>query len=73
MTTLLLITRLAVLLLLCSSTGMANAHNDAAAQFTIVGDRIVGGVRMGQHSTIPVELADRPRQQHPDADIRYLA
>ena len=26
---------------------MANAHNDAATRFTIVGDRIVGGVRMG--------------------------
>jgi hypothetical protein len=32
----------------CScSTGIGNARNDATAQFTIVGDRIVGGVRMG--------------------------
>jgi hypothetical protein len=28
-------------------TGIGNAHNETTAQFTIVGDRIVGGVRMG--------------------------
>jgi hypothetical protein len=35
-----------VVVLLCS-TGSANARNDATPQFTIVGDRTVGGVRMG--------------------------
>jgi hypothetical protein len=33
--------------LLLSSPGVANGRNSAATQFTIVGDRIVGGVRMG--------------------------
>jgi hypothetical protein len=33
--------------LLSFSTGIATARNDITPQFTIVGDRIVGGVRMG--------------------------
>jgi hypothetical protein len=33
--------------MLSCSTGIGNARNDATAQFTIVSDRIVGGVRMG--------------------------
>jgi len=33
-------------LLLCS-TGFGDARNERAARFTIVGDRVVGGVRMG--------------------------
>jgi hypothetical protein len=46
--TFLLTAGLAVFFLLCSFTGFANAHNnDTTTQFTIVGDRIVGGVRMG--------------------------
>jgi hypothetical protein len=40
------LTAAASLLLLCLA-GFAHAHRDTVMQFTIVGDRIVGGVRIG--------------------------
>jgi hypothetical protein len=42
----LLLTAAASVLLLCSA-GFAHAHRETTMQFTIVGDRIVGGVRIG--------------------------
>ena len=56
-------------LLLCS-TGIASARTDAMPQFTIVGDRIVGGVRLGATLDDATTVLGMPDVQRRPSEFR---